>query len=214
MSFALIEVEALAKKAVRGTGYSWGIAEDAAKATRWLCAAGLDGVGALANLLAHVDGSDLSQMRPGQLRGDWQAEAGEICPLLGGTALADSANLWAEGGKRLNNVSVPVLLLSFAALAARQLDSQISVEWPGVRAVTDGSRIDLTCEEQGKLLATADLVTVQVGGQIADPLPAQTRARPDTQAWAAVAEMAQRTHAPDTEESRILGAGAGLSDND
>ena len=43
MSLSLNEVESLAKKAARGTGYPWGLAEEAAKASRWLAARGVDG---------------------------------------------------------------------------------------------------------------------------------------------------------------------------
>ncbi|NND22495.1 MAG: DUF3726 domain-containing protein, partial [Silicimonas sp.] len=42
MSYSLNEVEATAKKAARGAGYPWGLAEEAAKATRWLCAHDID----------------------------------------------------------------------------------------------------------------------------------------------------------------------------
>ena len=51
MSYALNEVEATAKRAARGAGYSWGLAEEASKATRWLCAKGIDGSAVLAGLL-------------------------------------------------------------------------------------------------------------------------------------------------------------------
>ncbi|MEL7259121.1 MAG: DUF3726 domain-containing protein, partial [Pseudomonadota bacterium] len=43
MSWSLNEVESLARKAARGAGYSWGLAEEAGKATRWTCAAGWPG---------------------------------------------------------------------------------------------------------------------------------------------------------------------------
>ena len=55
MSYSLNEMEATAKRAARGAGYSWGLAEEASKATRWLCTQGLDG----AAELAHVLGADL-----------------------------------------------------------------------------------------------------------------------------------------------------------
>ncbi len=51
MSWSLNEIEGLARKAARGSGLSWGLAEEAGKATRWLCAAGLPGADALAGLL-------------------------------------------------------------------------------------------------------------------------------------------------------------------
>ena len=36
MNVSMNEVESMAKTAARGAGYSWGLAEEAGKATRWL----------------------------------------------------------------------------------------------------------------------------------------------------------------------------------
>ena len=51
MSWSLGEVQALAVKAARGAGLSWGVAEEAGYAVRWLQANGAPGLTALANLL-------------------------------------------------------------------------------------------------------------------------------------------------------------------
>jgi len=41
-----------------------------------------------------------------------------------------------------------------------------------------------------------------------------TRATPDAEHWATLNRFAHHTYAPASEASRLLGAGAGLSDND
>ena len=46
------------------------------------------------------------------------------------------------------------------------------------------------------------------------PSKRHLRADPDPNDWAALLAFAHRTYAPATEESRLRGAGAGLSDND
>lgn len=56
MVLSLNEVQVTAKKAARGAGYPWGIAEEAGQAARWLCSHGLDGCAALAGVLARFDG--------------------------------------------------------------------------------------------------------------------------------------------------------------
>ena len=48
MTWSLNEIETLSRKAARGAGLSWGLAEEAGKATRWLAAAGLPGPQVLA----------------------------------------------------------------------------------------------------------------------------------------------------------------------
>ncbi|MEO0980892.1 MAG: DUF3726 domain-containing protein, partial [Pseudomonadota bacterium] len=40
------------------------------------------------------------------------------------------------------------------------------------------------------------------------------RATPDPDSWTRLGVLAHRTYAPATDESRLRGAGAGLSDND
>lgn len=214
MSFSLNEVDATAKKATRGVGYSWGQSEEAGKATRWLCAQGLDGLKALATLLIYTDGTDIQKRAPHSLQGDWQAESGAMCPIIAGTALADSASIWAGNGLNLNQIMVPVLILPFAAIAARDLDSLITIEWNGVMAVLDGSAISLTAPDTASLLETVEIVSIRLGGQFGKTLPHQNRASHKVVDWHILNQFAARTYAPATEESRLKGAGAGLSDND
>lgn len=212
MSFALIEVEATAKKATRGAGYGWGVAEEASKAARWLCAAGIDGVAALARALEKVDGKTLAGLTPTALGGDWRSEQGLMCPLTAGAALSDATVFWAEEGKRIDGVVVPVLLLPFAANAARQLDKVVTLSWDGTQIATDGYVASVVSGDPAA--DSAETVVVRCGGEVSQALPAQTRATPSAADWSTLNQFAHRTYAPDTEESRLKGAGAGLNDND
>lgn len=214
MSFALNEVAAMGKKAARGAGYSWGMAEEAGTAARWLCANDIDGVAALAAVLAVAEGLDLRRRAPVALEGVWHGESGALCPLMTGAALSDAATLWAKTGKRTGTIAVPVLLFPFAALAARRLGGPVCVEWAGVRAVTDGHALDLSSRADAVMAATSEGVVVSAGGTVADIRSARTRAAPRDEDWAVLTRLAHRTYAPDTEQSRQRGAGAGPSDND
>ncbi|MDC0658091.1 DUF3726 domain-containing protein [Leisingera sp. SS27] len=209
MSYALNEVEATAKRAARGAGYNWGLAEEAAKATRWLCAQGLDGTAVLAGLLEAGYAADLSAHVPQSLQGEWQAGA-PLCPLATGAAVSDCAAGLKQAPLELGSVSQPAMVLPFAALAARQTGTCITVEGKGFQAVTDG--FQLQCE--GTLPDAADRLTIRAAGNIAQPNPSCTRAEPEESVWATLNRYAHKTYAPATEESRLLGAGAGLSDND
>lgn len=191
MSFSLNEVEAMARKAARGAGCDWGLAEEAAKATRWLCAQGLDGVQLLC---AGLSSEDLAG----------------ACPLKVGASLIDRAATLDASPLKLAHVAYPALLLPFAAMAARKLQQVIWVECDGAHAVTDGQGLAIT----GTFPDHAVRVDVLVDGVLSAPMPPATRATPDPEAWAALASLAQLTYAPATEASRLHGAGAGLSDND
>ncbi|MGR3638808.1 DUF3726 domain-containing protein [Alterinioella nitratireducens] len=203
MSLSLNEIEATARKAARGAGLSWGEAEEAGRATRWLCAHGLDGCGDLAVLLRgprHA-GPDIS---PGQ----WSASR-PLCALRTGIALSDFAHLLPGGPIRLTPVAHPRLLLPFASAAARALCKTITLHSAGFIATTDGTQTALTGQPQSKAA-----VTLTLGGTVTRPLPCARRATPAPTDWARLLSFAARTYAPATEASRLAGAGAGLSDND
>jgi len=55
MTYALGEIETLCRKAARGAGHSWGVAEEAGRAARWLCAHGFKGAELIHSCLAPGD---------------------------------------------------------------------------------------------------------------------------------------------------------------
>lgn len=154
MSWSLNEVEAMAKKAAKGAGYTWGEAEDAARAVRWLEARGLTGAAALA---AHLG-----------------AKGSGACPIWKGIAVSDGL----EEADNIDPATLdqPLLFVPFAA-------------WAGAEKVV------------------ADKLGITVGQET-------TRSFTDAETMASLAAFAHKTYAPATEESRSLGAGAGLTDND
>ena len=110
--YALAEIEAQARKATRGAGYAWGLAEEAGKAVRWLSARGMPGAEALADLLAETDGLPYGALRP--LDPDashWRGESA-LCPLIAGAALGDFR---PDPLPSLGPMRQPLLLTPFAA---------------------------------------------------------------------------------------------------
>jgi hypothetical protein len=76
MTFSLNEVEAMGKRAARGAGLDWGIAEEAGKAARWLTARGLPGPELLAELLTRNEGKSYEELAPASIDGVWEAKSG------------------------------------------------------------------------------------------------------------------------------------------
>jgi hypothetical protein len=212
MNWSLNELEAMCRKAARGAGYSWGLAEEAGKATRWLAAAGLPGPACLLHLLEAVDSRDFACFTPDITDATCTASQGFLCPLLTGAALCDGAlGPLPSQGLRLMNLSSPLLLLPFVVTTFET--AQLS--WTRVKLSVDqgvvsrdGPALDLACPQ-------ADVAVLEpiaaVGGR---PLAVQTRAILAADTCTRLAAFAHRTFAPATEASRLAGAGAGLSDND
>ncbi|MEP2029521.1 MAG: DUF3726 domain-containing protein [Paracoccaceae bacterium] len=209
MSFALNEVEALAKRASRGAGYSWGLAEEAAKATRWLCARHLDGCAALGALLEANLAESLRDHMPVAIGKNWQG-ATLLCPLSTGATLSDFAVQVVRNSAVLEDVIQPTLILPFVAYAARQTATCLVVTCGGTEATTDGFFLNIS----KPFPKHAAKLTVRAHGTVSGQPPLASRASPAPEVWATLNRFAHRTYAPATEQSRMLGAGAGLSDND
>lgn len=209
MDCSLNEVELIAKRAARGAGYVWGIAEEAAKAVRWLCSRDIDGVRELARLLQRELPQSPGKHVPIDVEGDWKGEE-LLCPLMTGAALSDYAVRLKRAPIVTGRIASPAILLPFGANAARVLACNVSLECGGFKAVTDG--IELSVPDE--LPVEADAASVRIGGMLGNPRAHRTRAHPDSDGWEVLEALAHKTYAPATEQSRLLGAGAGLSDND
>lgn len=216
MSHSLNEIAAHAKRAARGAGLSWGMAEEAGRAARWLASHDLAGPAALSEVLTKNDGLSHAQVAPLSLHGEWHARSGDLCPLAAGAALNDCADRLAQGEPvKMANVSHPVLVLPFAAWAAIHLDAPVQIAWHRLRIQTDGDGIWIDDPERDINTNKAAALTCQLARKRTDtPNLPHLRGTVPPEVWAKLDVFAQRTFAPATNASRLLGAGAGVSDND
>lgn len=184
---SLSEVTATGRKAAKGAGYSWGLADEAGRATAWLWQHGIDGITALADVL--------------------DAGSPETCPIYIGTGLCDAP---PEKTVAFEGVHSPILLLSFAAELSKI--TQRSYQLTFAKAVFSTSPDAMYCTNSATVTqATARFSCDPVSGEQLVPVP---RRQAPAQAWARLGAWEHKTYAPASEASRLAGAGAGLSDND
>ena len=212
--YSLAEIEALSRKAARGGGLDWGLADEAGKASRWLASVGLPGPQVLSRLLERNDGKPFEALCPIETASPWQARSGELCPLIAGASLVDRAEqLATPQGIRLSKIALPMLILPFVARAAGRTGCDIEVSWPGVRIVCRRASIDIEAENDTLATDLVDGVAVRAAQSTVDHMvTASNESRAvDTESWAALTRMAHRTLVPASEASR---AGAGGRDSD
>ena len=214
---SLNEIQTIALKAARGAGLPWGLAEEAAGATRWLAARDLPGLASLAGLLERIDSSDSTDLMPTTGADVWQSKAGWLPGLHAGVAFVDLAGeIEQEGSLTLIDVAEPLLFLPFVAAASLVCARPLAVSWPG-------------CE---KMVSAGDIVGAVPIGQVANHAPAlnlrvanapslSPAPKPDTASveiddhlWARLEAFARRIYVPESEESRARGAGGDRIDND
>ncbi|MGK7653779.1 DUF3726 domain-containing protein [Roseovarius sp. B08] len=216
MTWSLNEIEALSRKATRGAGYAWGLAEEAGRAARWTCAAGWPGALALADVLTRNDGAPAASLGPQALGETWTASGGLLCPIATGATLCDLAADWAAGRTVTTGpVAWPLLLVPYMVWAADRTGAPLSLHWQGCTITRGDGKTRL--DDPGAALDCAQTDTVHLAAAEArhgTMLTRLYRATPMPQAIAILETFAQRTYAPETEASRLTGAGAGLSDND
>lgn len=216
MSHSLNEIEAMSKRAARGAGLSWGLAEEAAKGTRWLSAFGFPGTELLADLLVMNDQIPSIDVSPVSLRAEvWHAPARRMSPLIAGSALSDCATRLLERGTiTMEAVSLPLLSVPFMGGAALRLGVPVAAEWSGARIATDGRQLCVQATPEALQARSAEKLVFSAPAQMTGRREPVMRAEVSEDSWACLGGFAHRTFAPATEESRLRGAGAGLSDND
>lgn len=219
--YSLAEIDAHCRKAARGAGCPWGLAEEAGKAARWLAAHGLPGPEALAGLLQGPRTCTRDHVpRDTVPRG---GDAGPECGLRHGAALSDRAERIAAGEAMEADVAQPLLVLALMGRTAAATGACFALDWDGGRAVC--SRDGIMLDAPATAIATTAVAPTAVRLRVAALVPPPARcgvarrgtaqSRPvDPAAWAVLDRFAARTYVPATDDSRRTGAGAGLTDKD
>ena len=216
MTFSLNEIEAIGKRAARGAGLPWGLAEEAGKAARWLTARGLPGAEELVEILTQNDGKSYGELAPVSADGVWRAPSGRLCPLVCGAALCDRAAEIAAGLViELGATAQPLLLGPYAAGAAKLTGATIELSWAGVVMTLGPDGVAIEGDPADLTMRSVDSVVCRRSGRGVDGRPSDTPGRAvNAETWSRLNALAHRTFAPATEASRLAGAGAGLTDND
>lgn len=216
--YSLNEIEVTARKAARGAGYDWGLADEAGKATRWLSARGLAGAGPLVALLEQSDGRPYRDLKP-RIEGDtWRPPRDHLCPLVVGAALSDRFDALMTGAFiRLNAIISPIFLMPFLGSASEASGLAVAVSWQGMEVRLAPGALSINGRED--VLETAGPVDAVVSRTpLAETLPASSPrfdgVSVDAAIWRRLDALAARTYVPDSEASRLTGAGAGMIDND
>ena len=219
MKVSLNQIEQTARKAARGAGLAWGLADEVGRAMRWLHTYGLNGAALLA---AHLDGDGGDDFggppaAPLALTGVWRAAAGPLDPLVTGASISDCIDAMPRDGIQTAAIARPLLAAAFIGGAAESEGLAFEVTWRGCVLRCARGRVQV----RGALdAALADCMHCRPAepraGAFRGPFraPRLGETTVDARAWSRLNRHARRTHVPATPASRQTGAGAGLRDND
>lgn len=215
--FSLAEIETLSAKAGRGAGLSWGLAEEAGAAARWLAEQGLPGPELLLRHLEAYDRRPWAEVAPIIDGGPWRtADGSALCPIAAGAALSDRAGL-PDGpgacGITLDGVATPGLILPFVAFAAEATGCALRVRWRGLEAIVTATSVTFVGDDEAVMAAVARPVDIERTRGAGQACPAATGRVVRLEVWRRLDALALRTTVPASDQSRA-DAGAGTSDND
>ncbi len=190
------ETGVLARRATRGAGYDWGLAEEATFAAGWLCDYGVDGADVLSRYFHRVDGQAVASraVRAWPSGDVWEGDAFgnlPLCPLCLGAALSDFGLPSGVEKVVISKVYAPVLLLPFIA----NLPAEDGKIWTIEGDITDD------INPVRVVIIRADAKDLSAKGSVAK------KPRYPQKEDAFLLELAQRTYVPESEASRAKGAG-------
>jgi len=209
MRRSLNEIETLLRKAAIGARLPVGLAEDMASAGRWLAMNRLDGLGACLHAIEGYSGiPEMRDATPDTILFPDAAIAGA------GPSALDF--LLCEQGKKavcLTDMDAPLLMVGLTGAVATDNDLEIEV------AFSEGPTLRLSgAGLQGQVPTRwPNSATLRLIGPCDDPLAfrAETGGLDvDEPAYQALAGLALKTMVPESRDSLLAGAGAGLTDND
>ena len=221
---SLNQIEQLSRKAVRGAGLAWGVADDAGKAVRWLHEYGLCGVAALAAVLeCHADDyAAIDTLIPQSLSAKiWTAEK-VLDPLLTGAAISDClGDCFGDclAGNRSDRIIAtakiahPILIAGYIVPIAQHRRQSLELAWADVSMICAGiSGDEIWVAGNDIAVESADNFTCHFT-PIAPPVAAKKRHKKyrarigecvvDAKSWARLDQFAHRTYVRASEKSRI-----------
>ena len=209
--FSLSEIESQCKKAAKGVGFSWGLAEEAGIVARNLCEIGLPGPDTIYKNLRCFDNSELTYSRSTK-----DVFLFNNCPVSGflvGIFIVD--RLYSVGQNRswtLGNVIGPLAVVG-VLLRLTKTKYSFFLEWENFKFQLNEtgfkiSGININPERVGK-------ITINIKkSKMISKLDFFETFEVSNLIWAELSKMAERTYVPASETSRVRGAGAGIFDND
>lgn len=190
------EVETLSAKAARGAGFSWGLAEDIGRAARALATEGHDWGSAVLSLVENARSFEapdpMRAARWCQGEGDGEpdvATGGPLCPVKTGALLLDHPPPTGAMPLTILDVGLPVWLDAMLRRSAMRL-----AHVPALSV----SRADVVIEHRSGI------------GQAR----AGSRRAVEQQTLVALNSFAAKTYVPESESSRVRGAGGGRVDDE
>jgi len=208
IELSLSEISSLSTKAARGAGYSWGMAQEAGFAAKWLSQHGVNGAQCVARLLDQLGGKPLHEHVPQFSDDAISCPPDGTCSLALGCLISDLPHLiTGRDPVPFPMVIQPALLLPYLAHLGEGA-TEFALSMNGVEIRADGSSFDQALFDNG-IPPMSDIAIngVPAGRRKPVEMPPQVRPGISQSVLDKLERFARLTYVPESKLSRERGAG-------
>jgi len=200
----LSEIDTTSKRAARGAGFSWGIAEEVGKNMRLLELFGLPGI---KNLNQFLKNYKEKQFQKVTLISDTNnANKYPYCPIILGVNFIDQVNLLDKKiNIQISNVAFPLLFLPFVSRASEMIGKRIFLKIEEKEFLLNLNQSIYSNYLKNEILEVCNTINISF---------IENSNSFNENEWKELYKLSEDTFVEETESLKISGAGAGLTDND
>ena len=200
----LSEIDITSKRATKGAGFSWGIAEEVGKNMRLLELFGLSGIKNLNKYLKDYKKNKFQNIT--LISETNNANKYPFCPIVLGTNFIDQVNLLDKKVNiHMSNVAFPILFLPFASRASEIIGKRIFLKIDEKEFLLNLNQSIYSNYLKNEILESCNIIDISF---------IENKNSFNENEWNELYKLSEDTFVEESESSKIGAAGAGLTDND
>jgi hypothetical protein len=201
---SLSEIEVISKRSSRGTGFTWGVAEEIGKNTRMLEMFGISGIKNLNYYFRVRNKKNFEKLN--LISNDNKTNKLEFCPIIAGLSFLDQAkSLEMLNEIKFEKIAYPLLFLPFISRASEVVGKQIKLKIDNrIFFLNYNNCIYSNSLNEGVL---------EIGNNILVKFEENKDSFEENE-WRELYKLSENTFVEESDSLKKEGAGAGLTDND
>ena len=197
------EIDTVVKRATKGVGFNWGVAEEVGKNIKLLEMFGLPG---LKNLNDYFNSLKSKKFQNLTFISNHNQSKIPYCPIISGISFLDQVNELKELiNIKIENMSYPILFLPFLSRASEVIGKKISFKFDENIFLFNFNQNIYSNYFSNKILENAKLTEINF---------IENNNTFSQEEWDNLYKLSTNTFVEETDELKKSAAGAGLTDND
>ena len=197
------EIDTVVKRATKGVGFNWGVAEEVGKNIKLLEMFGLPG---LKNLNDYFNSLKSKKFQNLTFISNHNQSKIPYCPIISGISFLDQVNELKELiNIKIENMSYPILFLPFLSRASEVIGKKISFKFDENIFLFNFNQNIYSNYFSNKILENAELTEINF---------IENNNTFSQEEWDNLYKLSTNTFVEESDELKKSAAGAGLTDND